>query len=1595
MRKHLLTIVSILLVAVAIVGYLEFYPKASAGGTWFVAPNGSFSGDGSISKPWDLTTALAPHPSIKPGDTIYLRAGVYGDGSSDITSRISGSASAPVIVRPYQNERATIDGTFMVRTPYTWYWGLEFRNNRANDCIDTYDNSTGVRFINNIIHDCGSNGIGFWRNAVDSEAYGNVIYYNGSTGTTRGHGHGIYSQNDTGIKRIENNIIFKGAGLGIQIYGSGSSNVIGYRLDGNTVFHAGYLYGGNLNKVDNLLITNPNGTRDLILDNTYTYHDPSSADGYSRLGYPWTPREGEITVRNNYFIGGEMALYVRNWDKITFQGNTSYAKGQDSFTLFYENIADQNTAGYSWDNNKYYGNDLFRVNGQNTNFQGFKSQTGFDKNGTYSTAPVGQWIFVEENKYERGRGNITVYNWDKKDTVSVDISKLGLKSGESFEVRDAQNYYGTPVYKGTYSSSVISLPTNLTAVSTPYPGYQVFPEHTSKEFNVYVVTPGTIDTTIPPAPTPDPTPTPTPAPAPTPTPVSTPSISPNGGTFSGSALVSLSSATVGAQIWFTTNGTNPTTASTLYTAPFPLSQNSTVKAMATKSGMTNSGIASASFSFSTTPTSAVIDINQGVSYQTIKGWEAVAEACLDDCPNFNSYKNALMDSAVEMGLNRVRLEMFTGSTCSNDWNIAGIDKKIDNIVNPLKQKLSAKGEKLWLNLILVDNDGCYGGNGRQSLDHYAQKSVIVWQHLKTKYNIIPDSQEIALEPGVVSDYWSGQDVGTSVNKLHTALVNAGFANPYIIAPSAVSGSSFNQLYDQMKLVSPNPLTKVSELSYHRYGTVLPSQILSRASEYNIPVSMLEHGGGDYNELHTDLKELSAVAWEQYVLAYFPSPSYTDYQYFNINGQNSTTFEISPKAKFLRQYFKHIRHNAVRIGATSKNSNFDPIAFRNVDGKKVVAVKASAGGSFSIGGLGAGTYGIFYTTNSAYNVSLSSQTITSTGLINTSIPESGVITIYQISGESPTPLPEPTPVPTPTPTPSPTPAPTPSPSPVPTPTPEPTPDNSQYIESETGLMSSPFTIQSSSLASLGKFVLAGTSKNQGGVKLNFTVPTTGNYYIWGRTISPNFSSDSFYISVDGTGLDIWDTAENLWSPWWQWTRITGRTANGGQISNQNKTPRVFYLTKGSHILHIDGRDPSVSIDKIFITNNPYAVPEDNIPVPTPTPAPTPTPTPLPEPAPTPTPTPQPTPTPTPAPSPTPTPLPEPNPTPTPISNLISHWTLDSISSGKVTDNIGVAPLTVYGGAGTTAGTVGQAIDLDGTNDYLESSSPSHGNLSSDLSISFWINTVSKRTEGIISKYNAAGTESGYLVGIEDDGTIFTKIGGNNLSNTDNRDYRATGKFVNDGKWHHIVVSIKLGDYIKFYIDGVEQASHSVKTIAYNSSTSLNIGRNPWLPYGTYFKGKVDQVKIFNKALSSSEASSLFQEVGSVAGDSTSFEIALMAGSLIKTRKGSETYLVLDDGTKYLFRDEGEMSRFGYSDIPAQEVTEKELDSYPNSPNVLTTHPSNSFVRYIGKDEIYMIEAGLKRLVPNKNILDVYTSEKYVLEIPRSFVYPDGEILGLPN
>ena len=77
---------------------------------------------------------------------------------------------------------------------------------------------------------------------------------------------------------------------------------------------------------------------------------------------------------------------------------------------------------------------------------------------------------------------------------------------------------------------------------------------------------------------------------------STPVITPSGGVYNSAQSVTISDATPGAAIYYTINGTTPTAASTLYKSPITIANSFTLQAIAVASGLSNSAVATATYS---------------------------------------------------------------------------------------------------------------------------------------------------------------------------------------------------------------------------------------------------------------------------------------------------------------------------------------------------------------------------------------------------------------------------------------------------------------------------------------------------------------------------------------------------------------------------------------------------------------------------------------------------------------------------------------------------------------------------------------------------------------------------------------------------------------------------------------------------------------------------------------------------------------------------------------------------------------------------------------------------------------------------------------
>ncbi len=136
-------------------------------------------------------------------------------------------------------------------------------------------------------------------------------------------------------------------------------------------------------------------------------------------------------------------------------------------------------------------------------------------------------------------------------------------------------------------------------------------------------------------------PPPAPAPvAPPPAPkdpAATPTFSPDGSSFDKPQQVVITSATPGATIHYTTDGSTPTESSPVYTGPITVDKNTTVQAIAVASGLPASAPAQASYSITPPPPARVtvgkekLELNEKVYFDTGKASiQTVSYSLLDE-----------------------------------------------------------------------------------------------------------------------------------------------------------------------------------------------------------------------------------------------------------------------------------------------------------------------------------------------------------------------------------------------------------------------------------------------------------------------------------------------------------------------------------------------------------------------------------------------------------------------------------------------------------------------------------------------------------------------------------------------------------------------------------------------------------------------------------------------------------------------------------------------------------------------------------------------------------------------------------------------------
>jgi len=190
------------------------------------------------------------------------------------------------------------------------------------------------------------------------------------------------------------------------------------------------------------------------------------------------------------------------------------------------------------------------------------------------------------------------------------------------------------------------------------------------------------------------------------------------------------------------------------------------------------------------------------------------------------------------------------------------------------------------------------------------------------------------------------------------------------------------------------------------------------------------------------------------------------------------------------------------------------------------------------------------------------------------------------------------------------------------------------------------------------------------------------------------------------------------------------------------------------------------------------------------------------------------------------------------HLMAWWKLDGGFGDLVFDWSGSANHgTITGDAQFVSGQIDNAIDLDGSSQYVEVPNSAGLNLTKDFTIAAWIHPdVVSGSHGIVTKCEGP-THKQYILTFSDGELRFEyELSGN--------DYGMSGGTVTAGEWQHVAVTIDSLLLIDLYIDGVVVASETAPGEVLAQLNPVVIGRWSGTYNNRYFDGLIDDVRLYD-------------------------------------------------------------------------------------------------------------------------------------------------------
>jgi hypothetical protein len=186
-----------------------------------------------------------------------------------------------------------------------------------------------------------------------------------------------------------------------------------------------------------------------------------------------------------------------------------------------------------------------------------------------------------------------------------------------------------------------------------------------------------------------------------------------------------------------------------------------------------------------------------------------------------------------------------------------------------------------------------------------------------------------------------------------------------------------------------------------------------------------------------------------------------------------------------------------------------------------------------------------------------------------------------------------------------------------------------------------------------------------------------------------------------------------------------------------------------------------------------------------------------------------------------------------------------------------------------GIAGRAYYFDGLGDYVEVQADASLDFGTgDFAVEAWIYPVaygdrSFGDKSIVSRWQNGNWAWDLRLGWWPSGEANKDKLFFFLGSSPNSGIKISSEAVSLYKWHHVVATRKDG-VLYGYLDGIEYSAGKQNGYCSNPHSVLSIGRFPVYEEG-YFKGSIDEVAIYNRAISAEEIRQLYQNPGSLRGN----------------------------------------------------------------------------------------------------------------------------------